>query len=174
MTEQEVLVKQTLDAYDWIHKLIHDIASEKWDEVPSVVESNISWQVGHLIISIYYHSIMVIVGHQKEILELVPMREYTKLFSFDTLPKNTVLRTTPNELKEHLKVIENKSIEVIQSIALESLPTNLEPTKMSHPVAKTKFEALSWNIKHTMWHCGQIALIKRIIDKPYDYGLRRI
>jgi len=46
-----------------------------------------------------------------------------------------------------------------------------EPTKRKHPVAKTKFEAISWNIKHTMWHCGQIACIKRLIHGGFDFGL---
>lgn len=173
MTEIELLSKQISDAYEWLHKLIDAIPSAKWDEVPSGIESNISWQVGHLIISIYYHSVMVIVGHQKIILELVPMREYTKLFSFDTIPKNAVGKTEPIELKRYLKVVEDKSIEVISELSPEKLQTELEPTKMPHPVASTKLEALSWNIKHTMWHCGQIAVIKRIIDQPYDYGLRR-
>lgn len=31
--------------------------------------------------------------------------------------------------------------------------------------------ALSWNIKHTMWHCGQIVMLKRIIDKPHNFRL---
>lgn len=172
MTEIEILTKQTSDGYKWVHKLIDTIPSEKWDEVPNVIESNISWQVGHLIISIYYHSVMVIVGHQKNILEQLPMREYTKLFSFDTTPKNAVGKSNSAELKKHLKVIEDKSIEVINSLAPEKLQADLEPTKLPHPTATTKFEALSWNVNHTMWHCGQIAMIKRVIDKPYDYGLR--
>lgn len=173
MTEIETLTKQTTDAYEWAHKLIAGIPSEKWDDVPKVIASNISWQVGHLVISIYYHSVMVIVGHQTDILEHIPMRDYTKLFSFDTLPKNVVGKTTPKELMGHLKVVEEKSIEVIRSLVPKNLEADLEPAKLPHPTATTKFEALSWNINHTMWHCGQIALIKRIIDKPYDYGLRR-
>ncbi len=48
----------------------------------------------------------------------------------------------------------------------------LEPTPVAHPVAKTKFEAIDWNIKHTMYHCGQIGILRRIVDKRYDFGLR--
>ena len=39
-----------------------------------------------------------------------------------------------------------------------------------HPFVKTKENSISWNIKHTMWHCGQIAMLKRIVDKPLDFG----
>lgn len=173
MTEIEILTQQTRDAYDWIHRLMDGIPTEKWDVTPSLVESNVSWQIGHLIISIYYHSVMVIVGHQKDILEQLPMREYTKLFSFDTLPRNAAGKTVNEKLQEHLKIIELKSLEIITSLSPKRLLEELEPTKLPHPVAKSKFGALSWNVKHTMWHCGQMALIKRIIDQPYDYGLRR-
>jgi hypothetical protein len=169
----EVLTKQTSDAYEWTHKLINALPTEKWDEIPKVTESNISWQVGHLVISIYYHSVMVIVGHQKDILEKLPMRDYTKWFSFDTIARNAVDKTDPEELQNHLNIIEKKSISVIKALPPENLQDKLEPTKMPHPVAKTKFEAISWNIKHTMWHCGQIAMLKRIVDEAYDYGLRR-
>lgn len=168
-----MLTKQTMDTYAWLHKLIVSIPSEKWDEVPQVIESNVSWQVGHLVISIYYHSVMVIVGHQAAILAQVPMRDYTKLFSFTTVPKNAVGKTSPEELKKYLKIIEDNSLEVITLLLPVNLQAELEPTKMPHPVATTKFEALSWNIKHTMWHCGQIAMLKRIIGKPHDFGLSR-
>jgi uncharacterized damage-inducible protein DinB len=116
---------------------------------------------------------MVIVGHQKDILEKLPMRDYTKWFSFDTIARNAVDKTDPEELQNHLNIIEKKSISVIKALPPENLQDKLEPTKMPHPVAKTKFEAISWNIKHTMWHCGQIAMLKRIVDEAYDYGLRR-
>ena len=173
MTEIEILTKQTEDAYQWVHNLIDTIPSEKWDELPEIVASNVTWQVGHLVISIYYHSVMAIVGHQQDILEQLPMRDYTKLFSFGTVAKNSIGKMNPNQLEAHLKIIEARSIAVITALPIESLPTDLEPTKMPHPIANTKFEAISWNVKHTMWHCGQIALIKRVIDKPYDYGIRR-
>ena len=34
--------------------------------------------------------------------------------------------------------------------------------------------AISWNIKHTMWHCCQIATIKRLIHGVYDYVLPKL
>lgn len=48
----------------------------------------------------------------------------------------------------------------------------LEPFIIEHPVAKTKQEAIDWNIKHTMWHCGQIGLLKRFLVKRHDFGLK--
>jgi len=40
-----------------------------------------------------------------------------------------------------------------------------------HPFVTTKENAISWNVKHTMWHCGQIAMLKRVIDKALDFDM---
>ena len=40
---------------------------------------------------------------------------------------------------------------VIDSLRAENLDCALYSTE-EHPIAKTKFDALDWNIKLTMWH----------------------
>jgi len=81
---------------------------------------------------------------------------------------------TTTELKNHLEIIEKKSIEIINSLTQEELKNDLIPGKVEHPVAKTKFEAIDWNIKHTMWHCGQIASLKRTLGNPYKFELKKV
>ncbi len=63
---------------------------------------------------------------------------------------------------------------VIKSLSDQDLESELSPTEVPHPVAKNKFEAIDWNIKHTMWHCGQIGILKRIIDERFDFGLKKV
>jgi len=171
MNQIELLVKQTESAYDWAYKLIEPIPEEKWNIIPEVVESSVSWQVGHLVISYYYHTIMVTVGHQMDILQQIPIKDYSQLFH-NTFAHQSVGKTKAKDLKKHLKLMEQKSISVIQSLSLDELEKPLVPTPMPHPIAKTKFEAIDWNIKHTMWHCGQLGILKRIVDERYDFGLR--
>jgi hypothetical protein len=60
MNVTDLLVKQTKDAHIWTNKLIDSIPMENWDDTPDTLASNISWQVGHLIISENYHAILVI------------------------------------------------------------------------------------------------------------------
>lgn len=72
MNQIDILVKQTANAYDWANKLFDTISYEKWDVTPDVIDSNISWQAGHLVVSIYFNSVMVITGHQMNILQQVP------------------------------------------------------------------------------------------------------
>jgi uncharacterized damage-inducible protein DinB len=70
---------------------------------------------------------------------------------------------------------QQKVIDTIDTLTSDDLTQDvLQPVKQKHPVAETKLEAVSWNIKHTMWHCGQIASIKRLIHGGYDYGIPKI
>lgn len=173
MTEIEILIKQTKDAYQWIYKLIDTVPEEKWNETPEVLETNVNWQIGHFIISIYYHSILVVKGHQKDILSLVPIKKYADLYTFYSPPRDSIGKFNPTELKNHLDIILKKSIEIINSIASEELNSELIPGKVEHPIAKTKFEAIDWNIKHTMWHCGQLATLKRMLGYPYTFQVKK-
>ena len=173
MTEKQILTKQTEHAFEWTNKLIASIPMEKWDVVAEGIGSNINWQVGHQIISIYYHTIMTTVGHIPELIEKLNLRQYTKLCGYDTFAKDMEGKMNPEELEGHLKYMQGQSLKVIDSLSADELHHPVEPTKVPHPVAKTKFEAIDWNINHTMWHCGQISTLKRIVDRPFDFGLKR-
>ncbi|MEO9893951.1 DinB family protein [Aurantibacter sp.] len=173
MTAIEILSKQTKDAYAWIYKLMDSIPDEKWNDTPEILASNVSWQIGHVVLSMYYHSILVIRGHQKDILEKVPLKEYAELFSFNSSPKKSAGKMAAATLREHLILMEKKSIEIINSLTPEELDKELIPGKVEHPVAKNKFEAIDWNIKHTMWHCGQLATIKRTLGYTYKFEMKK-
>jgi|SRR6188768_26273 len=157
MTPIEILSRQTSDAYNWTNKLTTSVSYDTWDNIPDVIETSVSWQVGHLIVSLYYHSIMVIVGHH---------------FFTTGSPKNAIGKARP-EGRNHLTMIQKRSTEVVDSLCLDDLQSSLHPTEIPHPIAKNKFEALDWNIKHTMWHCGQLGILMRIGGERFDFGLRR-
>ena len=170
MDQITILARQTESAYTWTKKLLVSIPHEKWDNTPEVVESNISWQTGHLIVSLYYHSILVIAGHQMDILQQVPLKEYSQHFT-NALPANARRKTKPEQLLAHLLFMQQRSIAVIKSLSPAGLEASLAHVQPPHPIAKNKLEALEWNIHHSMWHCGQIGLLKRVIDKRFDFGL---
>ncbi|MCS3795557.1 DinB family protein [Niastella sp. OAS944] len=172
MNTVELLAKQTDDAYSWTNKLLHSIPPQKWDVLPEVAGTTVTWQAGHLIMSHYFHSVMVIVGHLKDVFPVVPLQQYDKLFT-NADPKDSIGVTKPQELHDKLMFIQKRSIEVISSLTDADLEQPLVPSPTPHPIAKTKYEALDWNIKHTMYHCGQIGMIKRIVDQRYDFGLRK-
>ncbi|MEK6479682.1 DinB family protein [Catalinimonas sp. 4WD22] len=173
MNTVELLARQTEGAYDWTNQLLTGIPHDRWDIMPDIMESTISWQAGHLIMSFYFHSVMTIVGHQPDIMEEVPLREYATLYT-NAAPSGARGKVSPQQLHEHLMLMESKSLEVIRALSPEDLEQPLEPTRTPHPIAKTKFEALDWNIKHTMWHCGQLGMLKRVVHERYDFGLQKV
>jgi len=166
----ELLLKQTTDAYTWTNKLLETLPLEKWEISPPVLETNALWQAGHLLVSIYYHSILVIGGHQQTILQTMPLKLYGQLFTHAT-PAASVGQVNLYQLAEDLKEMQGHSLAMVGKLKEDMLQADLEPTGFPHPVAKNKLEALDWNIKHTLWHCGQLALLKRVIDKRYDFDL---
>lgn len=86
--KNELLAEQTKNTYDWTHKLLNSIPVDTWDVTPDIIESNITWQVGHLVLSTYFHSIIVIARHQKSVLENIPMKKYASLYSQSDPKKN--------------------------------------------------------------------------------------
>ena len=53
---------------------------------------------------------------------------------------------------------------VILWVVLKAAGSVLFPFK--HPVAETKYEALSWSFKHEMWHSAEMEAIKRELGYP--------
>ncbi len=54
MNTVELLKIQTENAYEWTNKIIASIPAEKWDNIPDTIDTNVTWQVGHLIMSFYF------------------------------------------------------------------------------------------------------------------------
>lgn len=148
-----------------------NIPFEKWEIIPDTIESSINWQVGHLIVSHYFHTIMVIRGHQMDILRQLPIKDYSDYFTIARAAQS-VGRFTPEKLLADLKIMQQRSLEILSTVTLEELENPLEPISTPHPVATNKFEAIDWNVKHTMYHCGQIGVLRRVVDRRFDFALR--
>jgi hypothetical protein len=166
----ELLLQQTTSAYQWTNDLLDSLPYSCWQTLPPVLETNALWQAGHLLVSFYFNSILVIRGHQSTILQTVPLKLYSQLFT-QANPALAVNQVDPDQLFNHMRTMQKHSIEIIKSVKEDELYTDLLPTQIVHPVAKTKLEALDWNIKHTLWHCGQIALITRVVHKRHEFNL---
>lgn len=174
MTAIDILLKQTRDAHHWTHKLIDSVPDDLWYTTPEVLASNIAWHVGHLVISEYYHAILVIKGFDEEITAKIDLRTHNQLYGYNSDPRNQVDQANPLLLREQLHFIQKKVLTTIGELSVSDLEAAVEqPIKQKHPVANTKFEAISWNVKHTMWHCGQMATLKRMVHESYDFGIRK-
>ena len=76
------------------------------------------------------------------------------------------------ELTKDLNTINNKVIQIIEDLKEEEYKKELLTIGISHPIAKNKIEALSWNVQHNMWHSGQMATLIKLNGSPLDFNLR--
>lgn len=171
MNELDLLITQNQYAQEMTSRLISNIPQEKWDTTPDVLKTNISWQVGHLVVSHIYHCIASVHGAPKELYAQIDIRTLAGLYGYGSDPVKSTGSHSPGALVELLELSHARSLESIKSLNADELDESLAATRVPHPIASNKREAISWNAQHTMWHNGQIGLIKRIIDERMDFGL---
>lgn len=168
MHKSNLITYQLKQVQEWTWKLIDGLTDESWMQIPDTIESNIHWQIGHLVITHFYHILVCQKEPTPELMNIIPIMDYFPIFSSGTHAAKES-HVSIDELKRNLRVIQEKEIEIISALNEEDLSNMLFPTQFKHPIANNKLDAICWDIQHTMWHCGQIAMIKRIVDKPYDF-----
>ena len=167
----DLLKNQTTDSFNWTNKLIDSITDEKWFISPEVIDSNIAWQIGHLTLSQYYYTIVLLNGPNKDLAEKLDLKKYSVLFSNGLKRNELSSELTVDELKQNWNLIQKQTLESIDLLKDKDLNDAIFQLPKPHPFVKTKENSISWNIKHTMWHCGQIATLKRIVDQPMSFGM---
>ncbi len=151
-------------------KLLREIPGEEWYKNQKGIGSSIAWQVGHLVISEFYHAIAVVTGFNKKVAEHIPLRKYSEQFTIGTkVSDDWEFKPTPSEFLKDLDFVHNVAIEDMKTLSEYDLNSKLEPTKFPHPTAEIKHEALSWNYMHEMYHCGQIGILKRELGHPTNW-----
>ena len=146
--------------------VLKGIPSHLWYETPDVMETNVAWLTGHLIVSQYYHSIAVISGSHRDIFREVPLKEYLPIYSLMSKSTTPEVKPSPEKLLEDLETVNQHALRILDSLTDQAMEEPLEPTKFPHPIAKTKYEALTWSFRHEMWHLGQVATLGRILGYP--------
>lgn len=160
---------QTLEAQNWTKDLVKDISDEKWFTTPETVESNFAWQIGHLTLSQYYYIIVLLSGPQNNFWKEFPTKKYSRLFAKGENKHDLFTEVSIEELLRNLELVHEQSDQVIDGLNDEDLDRPVFAHK-PNPFVTTKQESISWNIKHTMMHCGQIAMLRRVLAEPFDYG----
>jgi hypothetical protein len=73
------------------------------------------------------------------------------------------------KLKEQLDAVHEICINNLSRLTDDVLGDPLEPIPFKHPVAETKYEALSWCFKHEMWHSAEMEAVKRALGYPIKW-----
>ncbi len=158
-------IKKEIEWVDnWTSNLISDIDENDYGIVENL-NTSINWEIGHLIVSKYFHSIQSILNKNSKIIaelnQKVPLNDLFKYYFAGSNPlENRKNRPDKNQLLEYKSEIDLGSNRILEMLTEKTLT---ERTEIENPVAKTKYDALTFTFKHQMWHNGQIAMIKRII-----------
>ena len=167
MSRIEIIAQQAQWAHARTNKLLAGIPEELWYDKPDNINTSIAWQAGHLIISGYYNAIRVVAGSVEEAKRIFPIREYAITFGMGADPTAPgAVEPKAAEFKSQLLQLQQVAHEVLMSLKEEELDSELVATRMPHPIAHTKYEALMWDIQHESWHCGQISMIRRVLGNP--------
>lgn len=171
MTTLDFLKDQVIETRNFTKRLISEMPEDLWFEIPENTDSNFAWQVGHIFVAQNYHVISCVFGREPKIFEKIPIRSYMKVFAglgslHRSVDKDFV--TIP-ELTENLDFVFDLCIEKLDKTNDEILKEELEPTPFRNPIAKNKYQSISWSFKHEMWHCAEMEQIKIKFGKQFKW-----
>lgn len=168
MSKIDFLKEQLIEARAFVNRLMSELPEDLWYVIPEGTDSNFIWQVGHLLVSQNFHTLTAITGVNERVGQLVPIKEYNRIFNgMGTLHRSIEKDLIPvATLREQLDSVHHICIENLELLNDEILVEPLAPLPFKHPVADTKYEALSWSFKHEMWHSAEMEAIKRELGHP--------
>jgi len=162
MNTIEIIKDQIISVKEKTDSFIRTIELEKWNISPNILETNMNWQIGHLILANYLHGIASISGANEKVRERINMQNFIKFYGSNSTP-NLFLNEKPKN-EELLKLYEF----IFELIFLEISKVKIEElnsvTEIPNPSAKTKYEALTTLFKHQSLHNGQIAILNRVLS----------
>lgn len=171
MNKLGFLIDQMIESRNFVNRLILEIPQDSWYKIPDNTDSNFAWQIGHIMMAQNFHAITVISGKNKEVNDLIPVADYNKIFNgmgslHRSVEKDLV---SASKLKEHFDSVHKICIDNLTKLNDDILDKKLEPIPFKHPIAVTKYEAISWCFKHEMWHSAEMEAIKRDLGHPIKW-----
>jgi len=158
-------IKEQINWVDnYTSNLINDIDERDLGVVDNL-STSLNWEIGHIIISKYFHSLQSVINENNEIIKKTKQKILTDdLFKYYFAGSNPLAnwneRPNKNQLLEIKKVVDMATSHALEELSEKNLT---QKTEIRNPVASSKYDALTFTFKHQMWHNGQIAMIKRII-----------
>lgn len=168
MKQIDFLRDQIIESRNFVNRLISELPQDLWYAIPKNTDSNFAWQIGHLMISQNFHAITCITGRNDKVADIIPIICYVNIFNgMGTLHRSVEKDLIPiPKLIEQFNVVHEICIENLSKLDDGILQQTLEPIPFKHPVANTKYEALSWCFKHEMWHSAEMESIKLALKHP--------
>jgi hypothetical protein len=161
-------ISEALDQLDFARKYtvsrVETVPHAEWFTIPMGGVSHLAWQVGHIAMA-EYRLCLERLRPRTAADESLISDDFLKTFSRETVP---VADPTV-----YPSAIEIRSVfDRVHGRILEELPTYPDadldlPIFKPHALFKTRYESLRYAPLHEMIHCGQIAMIRRMLgQKP--------
>lgn len=162
MTTIEFLRNQIIESRTFVNRLIGELPDDLWYTIPENTDSNFAWQIGHLLLSQNFHIFSCSLGRNPKVFEKVPVQDYLKVFNGLGSMHRSVTKdlAPPSRLRKEFDFVHELCIESLCGLPDEILGEKLEPIPFKHPIAKNKYDAISWSFKHEMWHAAEMEQIK--------------
>ena len=170
MSKIEFLKDQFIESRNFVNRLVSEIPEDLWFTIPENTDSNFAWQMGHLMMAQNFHALTVITGRNEQVYKVIPV-QFNKIFNgmgslHRSVEKDII---TAKELQRQFDMVHEICLDNLSKLGDDILFEALEPIPFKHPVADTKYEALSWCFKHEMWHAAEMEEIKRTLGHPIKW-----
>ncbi len=140
---------------------VETIDLSDWFTIPSGCVSHLAWQVGHIAMAKYRICLERLRPRTTEDEQLIP-DDFLKTFARESAP-DTVIGFNASQIRA---IYDSVHARVLAELP-ECPETDLDLAPLiPHPLFKTRMAGLVYAPLHEMIHCGQIAIIRRMLG--YD------
>lgn len=143
---------------------IETVSPVEWFTIPVGGVSHLAWQVGHIAMAEYRLCLERLRPRSKADESLIP-DDFLKAFSRETIPiADSSAYPSATEIRSVYDRVHARILEELPSYPDTDL--NL-PVLKPHPLFQLRYESMRYAPLHEMIHCGQIAMIRRMLgQKP--------
>ena len=129
MSKIEFLKEQMIEARAFVKRLMSELPEDLWYVIPEGTDSNFIWQVGHLLVSQNFHTMTAVTGVNKKVGELLPIKEYNRIFNgMGTMHRSIEKDMIPVlKLKEEFEIVHQICISSLETLNADILSDCLEP-----------------------------------------------
>src|SRR5262245_37947098 len=160
-------LREALEQIDFVRKYtrerIETVRLADWFTIPPGGVSHVAWQVGHLALTEYRICLLRLRQRAADV-ELLDHDAFMKMFGAGTTPGPASAYPPAAEILGVFDRVHARIMEELPSYPDADL--DLEPL-LPHKLFNTRIASLRYAPLHEMIHCGQIALIRRMLgQKP--------
>jgi hypothetical protein len=143
---------------------VETVPFSEWFTIPPGGVSHVAWQVGHIAMA-EYRLCVERLRPRSPADEALISDQFLALFSRDSVPNaDASVYPSAAEIRAVYDGVHDRVMKELPGYPDEQLDLpNLKP----HPLFKTRYESLRYAPLHEMIHCGQVALLRRMLgQKP--------